>query len=101
MYDHLGTRYFNDFISYTGLFDIKLGGRKFIWMNSDCSKMCKLDRFLVNTRIINQWPMVNTMVLTRVFLDHCPILLDSGSPDFGAVLSSSSTRGSQRQILIV
>jgi len=36
-YDPLSTRHFNFFISSAGLTEIRLGGRKFTWLNSDCS----------------------------------------------------------------
>ncbi|KAJ9557832.1 hypothetical protein OSB04_012446 [Centaurea solstitialis] len=45
--DRRGTKLFNDFIATTGLQDLRLGGRKFTWMNADCSKLSKLDRHLL------------------------------------------------------
>ncbi|KAJ9567589.1 hypothetical protein OSB04_003555 [Centaurea solstitialis] len=68
-----------------GLTDLKLGGRKYTWMKSDLSKSSKLDRFLVNSVLVDQWPPVSSFALPRLLSDHCPILMESGSPDFGPV----------------
>ncbi|KAJ9547331.1 hypothetical protein OSB04_019874 [Centaurea solstitialis] len=83
VFDSRGASAFNMFISSVGLSDIRLGGRKFTWMNSGCSKLSKLDRFLVNAGFINLWPSANSLALPRFISDHCPILLDSKLVDFG------------------
>ncbi|XP_024958997.1 uncharacterized protein LOC112499968 [Cynara cardunculus var. scolymus] len=82
-FDPMGEKFFNDLITSAGLSDIPLGGRKYTWMNRECSKLSKLDRFLVNMEFVNAWPMVNSMALPRVFSDHCPIILDSRSNEGG------------------
>ncbi|KAJ9547609.1 hypothetical protein OSB04_020152 [Centaurea solstitialis] len=46
LFDKRGARAFNNFIADVCLNDMKLGGRNFTWMNSDCSKLSKFDRFL-------------------------------------------------------
>ncbi|KAJ9564749.1 hypothetical protein OSB04_000715 [Centaurea solstitialis] len=33
----------------------------------------------------NVWPNISSMALSRVYSDHCPILLDNGGPDFGPI----------------
>ncbi|KAJ9535113.1 LOW QUALITY PROTEIN: hypothetical protein OSB04_un001809 [Centaurea solstitialis] len=81
--DSRGTKIFNDFIVTVGLTDLRLGGRRFTWMNADCSKLSKLDRFLINQNFLDGWPLSNALVLPRVLSDHCPILLDTKVVDFG------------------
>ncbi|KAJ9557521.1 hypothetical protein OSB04_012135 [Centaurea solstitialis] len=82
-FDTLGARYFNNFIFSAGLSDLRLGGRSFTWMNSSCSKLSKLDRFLVSSRLIDSWSLSSSLALPRLLSDHCPIFLDTGSDDFG------------------
>ncbi|KAJ9556364.1 hypothetical protein OSB04_010978 [Centaurea solstitialis] len=81
--DSRGRKIFNDFIVTAGLTDLNLGGRRFTWMNADCSKLSKLGRFLINQNFLYGWPLSNALVLPRVLSDHCPILLDSKVVDFG------------------
>ncbi|KAJ9553154.1 hypothetical protein OSB04_017199 [Centaurea solstitialis] len=81
-FDPLGARVFNNFIYATGLVDLRLGGRSFTWMSSDCSKLSKLDRFMVNDGFLNRWPLSNSLALPRLFSDHCPILLTTVCKDF-------------------
>ncbi|KAJ9562374.1 hypothetical protein OSB04_007534, partial [Centaurea solstitialis] len=82
--DRRGTKLFNDFIAAADLHDLRLGGRKFTWMNADCSKLSKLDRFLVNQNSLTTWPLMNEIALPRVFSDHCPIMLGT-KEDFGPI----------------
>ncbi|KAJ9556592.1 hypothetical protein OSB04_011206 [Centaurea solstitialis] len=67
--DPRGTKAFNEFIATAGLFDLRLGGRKFT--------------YLVNQNFLDIWPLANALALPRVLSDHCPILLDSQGNDFG------------------
>ncbi|KAJ9565542.1 hypothetical protein OSB04_001508 [Centaurea solstitialis] len=70
VFDSLGARSFNDFIFSTGLTDLNLGGRKYTWMKADLSgslAYCIL------------------VCLPRLLSDHCPILMETGNPDFGPV----------------
>ncbi|KAJ9564278.1 hypothetical protein OSB04_000244 [Centaurea solstitialis] len=83
--DIRGTKIFNDFISNAGLIDLRLGGRRFTWMNADGSKLSKLDRFLLNQNFLDGWPLSNALALPRVLSDHCPILLDTKDVDFGPI----------------
>ncbi|KAJ9545225.1 hypothetical protein OSB04_024932 [Centaurea solstitialis] len=82
-FDPLGARCFNSFISSAGLSEFSLGGRKFTWMNADCSKLSKLDRFLASVDFVALWPSAHSLALPRIYSDHCPILLDCGRVDFG------------------
>jgi len=54
-------------------------------MNAKCSKLSKLDRFLVNVSFVNRWPTANSVPLPRVLSNHCPILLDTKTSDFGPI----------------
>ncbi|KAJ9547296.1 LOW QUALITY PROTEIN: hypothetical protein OSB04_019839 [Centaurea solstitialis] len=81
--DIRGTKLFNDFIVSAGLNELRLGGRKFTWMNADCSKFSKLDRYLINQSFLDAWPLSNALALPRVLSDHCPILLETKGVDFG------------------
>jgi len=65
--------------------DLKLGGRKYTWMKADFSKLSKLDRFLVNADLVDNWPLANSYALPRILSDHCPIVFESGSLDFGPI----------------
>nr|KAJ0187389.1 hypothetical protein LSAT_V11C900461260 [Lactuca sativa] len=75
--------YFNDFIHTLGLLEIKMGGRRFTYMNSAGDKHSKLDRFLVSLNSLNSWPNLNVTALPRVHSDHCAILLSASQLDFG------------------
>ncbi|GJS08858.1 RNA-directed DNA polymerase, eukaryota [Tanacetum coccineum] len=74
---------FNDFIARAGLFNFPLGGRKFTRFDKGSSKLSKLDRFLVSHNFFGTWNNASVIVLCRTFLDHCPILISCGLPDFG------------------
>ncbi|KAJ9567980.1 hypothetical protein OSB04_003946 [Centaurea solstitialis] len=83
IFDPRGARHFNNFITTSSLLDVKLGGRKFTWMNSSCTKLSKLDRFLVNSEFVDIWASTSSFALPRCLSDHCPIILDSNFIDFG------------------
>ncbi|GJW73545.1 putative RNA-directed DNA polymerase [Tanacetum coccineum] len=74
---------FNSFISSTGLADIPLGGTRFTRMNRQGSKLSKLDRFLVSSNFLANWPNAHVSTLTRDYSDHAPILLHVEATDFG------------------
>nr|KAJ0218832.1 hypothetical protein LSAT_V11C300154990 [Lactuca sativa] len=76
--------HFNKFIASAGLIDLPIGGRKFTYMSSDCSKHSKLDRFLISHNCSNDWPQLIVTVLPRLHSDHCPLILSSSDSDFGA-----------------
>ncbi|GJY70873.1 RNA-directed DNA polymerase, eukaryota [Tanacetum coccineum] len=76
-------RRFDNFISISGLVDLKLEGYTFTWSHPSASKMSKLDRFLVSDGIINLFPSVTALCLDRHLSDHRPILLREVRVDFG------------------
>nr|KAJ0191956.1 hypothetical protein LSAT_V11C800414360 [Lactuca sativa] len=75
--------YFNEFIHSIGLLEIKMGGRRFTYMNSTGDKHSKLDRFLVSLNAIEAWPNLNVTAMPRVHSNHCAILLSASQLDFG------------------
>ncbi|KAJ9565955.1 LOW QUALITY PROTEIN: hypothetical protein OSB04_001921 [Centaurea solstitialis] len=46
----------------------------------------KLDRFLLSRDFVALWPNASSVALNRIYLDHCPILLDGGDEDFKPTL---------------
>ncbi|GJT08929.1 RNA-directed DNA polymerase, eukaryota [Tanacetum coccineum] len=78
-----GAKYFDRFISYSGLVDIALDGYAFTWSHPSASKMSKLDRFLVSDGIFSLFPTIAGLCLDRHLSDHRPILLREAHLDFG------------------
>lgn len=74
---------FNEFIAAADLQELKLGGRRFPWIGMGGTKLSKLDRFLISTSLLNEWPQLSVIALERTFAVHCPLLLKSSSTDFG------------------
>lgn len=74
---------FNLFIRTNELSEVKQGGRRFTWVSSNGEKHRKLDRVLVNTKFLQEWPDVGAVVKYQVFADHCHVLLKARSLDFG------------------
>lgn len=75
--------HFNKFIHLVGLIEIKMGERRFTYMNRSGNKHNKLDRFLVTVNVLDPWPLLNVTALPRIHSDHCAIILLSGLLDFG------------------
>nr|GEV29532.1 putative RNA-directed DNA polymerase, eukaryota, reverse transcriptase zinc-binding domain protein [Tanacetum cinerariifolium] len=78
-------RVFNQFISSSGLVDIKMEGYTFTWSHPSATKMSKLDRFLVSDGIFLEFPSISALCLDRHLSDHHPILLRDVQLDFGPV----------------
>nr|GEX27414.1 RNA-directed DNA polymerase, eukaryota [Tanacetum cinerariifolium] len=76
-------RDFNQFISSSGLMEIKTEGYSFTWSHPSATKMSKLDRFLVSKGIILDFPSITTVCLDRHLSNHRPILLREIHIDFG------------------
>jgi hypothetical protein len=71
-------RAFNDFIGRFELREIHRG-RKFTWTNKqDSPIMSNIDRVLVTTDWEAKFPMCSLTSLTRIGLDHNPIMLNLG-----------------------
>ncbi|GKB47601.1 RNA-directed DNA polymerase, eukaryota [Tanacetum coccineum] len=74
---------FNNFIHDSDLVDFQIGGRKFTYINSDASKLSKIDRFLASSSFSEIWPIAHVTALPSEFSDHCPLILSTSSSDFG------------------
>nr|GEW02363.1 RNA-directed DNA polymerase, eukaryota [Tanacetum cinerariifolium] len=78
-----GARFFNQFISPSGLSDIKLEGASFTLSHPSATKMSKLDRFLISEGVVSLFPSILGSCLDRHLSDHRPILLHDVHVDFG------------------
>ncbi|KAJ9543996.1 LOW QUALITY PROTEIN: hypothetical protein OSB04_023703 [Centaurea solstitialis] len=80
-----GADSFNNFIGNLDLVEPRLGGRRFTWKSGDGLKHSKLDRFLLSRGFLNIWNNPGAFALQSLYSDHNPIVLDSGSHNFGPV----------------
>ncbi|GKC47775.1 RNA-directed DNA polymerase, eukaryota, partial [Tanacetum coccineum] len=78
-----GAKYFDRFISNSGLVDVILEGYAFTWSHPTGAKMSKLDRFLISDGILQSFPSIAAICLDRHLSDHRPILLREAQLDFG------------------
>jgi endonuclease/exonuclease/phosphatase family metal-dependent hydrolase len=76
-------RLFNIFIENTGLIDLPLMGRKFMWMQPNGRCLSNLDRILVSQNWHMVWGNVSLWGLKRDVSDHSPILLKYDGHDWG------------------
>nr|GEW26993.1 RNA-directed DNA polymerase, eukaryota [Tanacetum cinerariifolium] len=83
LFNQSGARFFNQFITNSGLIDVKMEGFSFTWSHPSAMKMSKLDRFLVSDGIILSFPSITALCLDRHLSDHRPILLREILLDFG------------------
>ncbi|KAL8537688.1 hypothetical protein ACS0TY_012722 [Phlomoides rotata] len=60
-----------------------LVGRSYTWYCPDRSCKSKIDRMLVNTEWLKQWPNQTLKGLRQSFSDHVPLVLQSGTKDWG------------------
>nr|GEY63734.1 RNA-directed DNA polymerase, eukaryota [Tanacetum cinerariifolium] len=81
-----GSRYFDCFISTSGMVDVSLKGYKFTWSHPSASKMSKLDHFLVSDGIFAIFPSIAAVCLDRHQSDHWPIMHREAHLDFGPTL---------------
>nr|GEU90340.1 RNA-directed DNA polymerase, eukaryota [Tanacetum cinerariifolium] len=78
-------RVFDQFISASGLVDVKMEGYMFTWSYPSGSKMSKLDRFLVSEGIFSIFPSITVVCLDRHLSDHRLIILCEVQADFGSI----------------
>lgn len=74
---------FDDFIEQSNLVDLSLCGRAFTWYHPDGTCKSKLDRVFVNDEWLGKWPDIMLRGIDRSLSDHCPILLDISTKDWG------------------
>nr|GEV48074.1 RNA-directed DNA polymerase, eukaryota [Tanacetum cinerariifolium] len=88
LWDYVSTlidRWNGEFISASGLVDVKIEGYMFTWSHHSGSKMSKLDRFLVSEGIFSIFPSITAVCLDRHLSDHRPIILCEVQADFGPI----------------
>nr|GEX21650.1 RNA-directed DNA polymerase, eukaryota, reverse transcriptase zinc-binding domain protein [Tanacetum cinerariifolium] len=76
---------FDQFISASGLVDVKMEGYTFIWSHPLGSKMSKLDWFLFSEGIFSIFPSITAVCLDRHLSDHRPIIICEVQVDFGPI----------------
>lgn len=74
---------FNDFITSCGLQEFSMGGLRFTYLSIDCSKLSKLDRFLVCPNFVVAQPRSSVVALPREHSDNSPLILCNSNLDFG------------------
>nr|GEU74679.1 RNA-directed DNA polymerase, eukaryota [Tanacetum cinerariifolium] len=65
--------------------ELQIGGRRFTKVDKYCTRMAKLDRFLMSNGLVDKFPNMVGTVLPRLWSDHCPILLKHETIDYGLV----------------
>ncbi|GKA80666.1 RNA-directed DNA polymerase, eukaryota [Tanacetum coccineum] len=65
--------------------DMPMGGRRFTRIDKSCSKMAKLDRFLVSNGLAESLSQMVGMMLPILWSDHCPIFLKHEVRDYGLI----------------
>ncbi|GJR39911.1 RNA-directed DNA polymerase, eukaryota, partial [Tanacetum coccineum] len=84
-FNAFNARLFEQFISSSGLIDVKMEGYAFTWSHPSAQKMSKLDRFLVSDGVISLFPFITSVCLDRHLSDHRPILLCEVRLDYGPI----------------
>ncbi|XP_058726636.1 uncharacterized protein LOC131597999 [Vicia villosa] len=74
---------FMRFIDDMELIDLPCVGKKFTWFKGDGTVMSRIDRFLVSSKIIDEWKVIDQRVGARDISDHCHIWLNVGNIDWG------------------
>ncbi|XP_071695719.1 uncharacterized protein [Rutidosis leptorrhynchoides] len=75
--------WFNKFIDKSNLFDVPMGGKRFMKFCDNGVKFSKFDRFLVSEKFRATWGDLSMLALKRKMSDHCPIVLRDMVLDFG------------------
>nr|GEU71583.1 RNA-directed DNA polymerase, eukaryota [Tanacetum cinerariifolium] len=73
----------NGMLNDLGLIDLPIRGHYFTWMNKACTKLSKLNRFLISEGITEDIPDIKITAIDRMWSDHSPILLHVKKPNFG------------------
>lgn len=76
-------REFNEFIGNSNLVDLPLGRRKFTWYRDNVQSCSRLDRFLLSTEWMGQWPILVQLGMKRKIFDHAAVLLKDEVKDWG------------------
>ncbi|XP_071687755.1 uncharacterized protein [Rutidosis leptorrhynchoides] len=91
-HEHFGNRFcplevsdFNSFINDCNLFDVPLGGRSFTRSNKTFTQRSLIDRFLVSDGMLTMFPSLSGYILSNIWSDHCPIILQNENLDYGPI----------------
>ncbi|GJR05549.1 RNA-directed DNA polymerase, eukaryota [Tanacetum coccineum] len=76
---------FNRFIINSDLVELQIGGRRFTRVDKHCTRMAKLDHFLMSNGLVDKFPNMVGTVLPRLWLDHCLIVLKQERIDYGPI----------------
>ena len=76
---------FNYFIVNSYLTDNHMGGRRFTRVDRLCSKMAKLDHFLVTNGVFNIFPDLVGTVLPHMWSNQALIVLKNQHVDYGPI----------------
>ena len=74
---------FNDWLADMEVDDIPCFGKPFTWIRPNGSCKSRLDRVLLSDDWIAKWPDSSQHNLERNYSDHCPIMLQSKTIDWG------------------
>ncbi|XP_058762988.1 uncharacterized protein LOC131636401 [Vicia villosa] len=67
---------FAAFMDDSLLVDIPCKGKKFTWYSGDGKSISRIDRFIVSSKVVNDWGVVGQLVGERDVSDHCPIWVE-------------------------
>nr|XP_043622268.1 uncharacterized protein LOC122593876 [Erigeron canadensis] len=74
---------FNSFIHQNGLMEYTMNGNLFTYVADNGKKKSKIDRVLVSSSFMNNWPRASLTALPRSLSDHRPLILNTSHLDFG------------------
>lgn len=80
-FDEAGSSKFQEFVSNLHLIEITPSNGWFTWFRGQSKS--KLDRIFVQSEWIAAFPSLKASILRRSVSDHCPLLLQSQSEDWG------------------
>ncbi|KAL8544723.1 hypothetical protein ACS0TY_005092 [Phlomoides rotata] len=81
--DNRDIQRFEEFIQQSNLQELPMVGRSYTCYRPDGSCKSKIDRMFVNTEWLRHWPNQILKGLRRSFSDHIPLVLLSGTKDWG------------------
>lgn len=75
---------FNQFVVTNDLLDLPLANRKFTWHSPNGAVRTRLDRFLLNSKMVSLLRNCKQLAIQRGMSDHCAVILKPVSSDWGA-----------------
>ncbi|XP_039060736.1 uncharacterized protein LOC120204786 [Hibiscus syriacus] len=75
---------FSHFLLNTGLIDLQLSGGRYTWCNNqDSPTYVRLDRFLVDSQFLAEFPDLTQSLLPRSVSDHNAVIIENGGDNWG------------------